>query len=102
MHAADLKTRYGSLKRAIRFDDVEQSLYMDVKLEDTDWHRITAKEMYKIHKLKKKAPATNRGSSKASDDERRKICLIPDGQGAVPIVETDEEDFADASDNTNK
>ena len=101
MHAADLKAQYGSVKRAIRFDDVEQSLYMDVKLDSTDWHRITAKDMSRIHKMKKKTPS-NSSTGSRTEEERRKIFMLPDGQGDIPLVETDEEDFADASDNASK
>ena len=35
-HAAALHSQYGTVKRAVRFDDMKGSLFMDVKLEDTD------------------------------------------------------------------
>ena len=40
-HGAALRAKYTSVKRSIRFDDVEMSLFMDVKLRSTQWHRIT-------------------------------------------------------------
>lgn len=57
-HAAALQAKYGVVKRAIRFDDVDRSLYMDVKLENIAWHRITADEMRSIETRKR---ATNGG-----------------------------------------
>ena len=47
-HAAALRAKYGDVRRAVRFDDINKSLYMDVKLESTDWHRISAEEMRSI------------------------------------------------------
>ena len=55
-HAAALKAEFGAVKRAIRFDDINSSLYMDVKLEDTEWHRITDEEMRKIQEKKQGSP----------------------------------------------
>lgn len=52
-HAAALREIHGNVKRAVRFDDVNQSLIMDIKLDDTAWHRITAEEMANVTRQKK-------------------------------------------------
>ena len=40
-----LRAKYGQVKRSIRYDNVEMSLSMDVKLVSTQWHRISAEEV---------------------------------------------------------
>ena len=44
-HAAALRNRYGTVKRSVRFDDENMSLLRDVKLDDTQWHRLTAQDV---------------------------------------------------------
>ena len=92
-HAAALKAEYGSLKRAIRFDDAEQSLFMDVKLEDTDWHRISADDMRGIEERKKASrQSNNEGLSAAARAEKRKILLQTESKtSGDPHVVSDEE-----------
>ena len=44
-HGAALRSKHGTVKRAVRFDDENMSLSMDVKLDNTQWHRITAQDV---------------------------------------------------------
>ena len=85
IHAANLKQRYGSIKRAIRFDDVERSLYMDVKLQDTEWHRISADEVRRI-RPKAMTSATPSNSSAERGAEKKKI-LLQGGQDPFTVPE---------------
>ena len=68
---------------------------MDVKLESTDWHRVTAQEMREIEDRKRKvgAPQPNLTVSAAAD--KRKILLFSenssDGSQNYPQVESDGE-----------
>ena len=47
-HGAALRNKYGQVKRSVRFDDANMSLLMDVKLEDTQWHRLTASDVASV------------------------------------------------------
>lgn len=90
-YAAALREQYGGVKRAIRFDDIEGSLYMDVKLEETGWHRISAAEMREIESLRKMSTKPN--ASAGSAEEKSKILLYKKAsQPSYPRVESDEED----------
>ena len=94
-HAAALRAQFGPIKRAIRFDDVDHSLYMDVKLENTDWHRISAQEMRDIEDRKKKGGTSPSGISVSAAADKRKILLFndnsADGSHNYPQVESDAE-----------
>ena len=92
----DLKAKYGAIKRAIRFDDVNRSLYMDVKLEDTDWHRISADEIRTLQGNKKRMPPPRRGNEREKE-EKRKILLQE--KPTTPHVVTDDEEFCDTNSN---
>ena len=93
-HGASLRQRFPGLRRSIKYDDVSQSLCMDVKMPEKDkWHRIGEAEMREI--------ARRHGGGVKSDDpvsaeeaEDRRIILAldraPSGQG-VPVVEEDED-----------
>ena len=94
-HSAELRAKFGTVKRAIRFDDVALSLYMDVKLDDTEWHRISAVEMATIHAKKKQLCQNGPSTSKAAA-ERKKI-FMQETQPDYPRVETDEEEFSDCN-----
>ena len=59
-HGAALREAYGTVKRAIRFNNEHMSLSMDVKLESTQWHNITALDMEAI------GQKTNRGQGALS------------------------------------
>ena len=97
-HAARLKQKYGSVKRAIRFDDVRQGFSMDVKLESTGWHRITQEDIAKITKRCGRdvpAPAGLAGPSATDrEGERKKILLSEMGmtEGDPVIIDTDDEE----------
>lgn len=94
-HAAPLWSRFGVVKRAIRFDDVDRSLYMDVKLEDTAWHKVSAAEMRSI--ASKKGPQGNDSNmnattSSTSRQEKKRILFMEDAdQEDLPQVESDQE-----------
>ena len=93
-HAAALRERYGAVKRAVRFDDVDRTMYMDVKLGDTDWHRVTAAEVREADVRRKGlAAATSKPSSGASAAEKKKILFLDDEQEqSYPQVESDYEE----------
>lgn len=87
-HAAALRAEYGTVKRAIRFDDMNASLYMDVKLEDTEWHRITDEEMRTIQEKNRTAPPPQKKQpSKTSVEEKNRILM--QSQRAYPQVESE-------------
>ena len=97
-HAAALRAQYGVVKRAIRFDDINGSLYMDVKLEDTDWHRITADEVRLVERNKKKKKKNLQGRTHLSASaaaQKKKILLLEDAK--YPEVESDNEPYEDCS-----
>lgn len=92
-HAADLRARYGQVKRAVRFDDVLKSLYMDVKLDDTDWHRISVHDMEAIQAGKKSVKGD---TSVASYKEKKKVLML-DGNEKFPEVPSEEEESSDST-----
>ena len=96
-HAANLKNKFGSLKRAIRFDNAEQSLYMDVKLDNTDWHRVSAEDMKKVQSMAKRNTDGQSSSSRVQAEKKR--ILLQEDQPECVQVESDEDDFSDAEDN---
>ena len=99
-HAATLRSKFGQVKRAIRFDDVEQSLYMDVKLDSTDWHRISASDIRKVHAAAKCNPRPPRASAK-DESERNKILLFEERPECYQVV-SDEDEFSDAEESEPK
>ena len=78
-HAAALRERYGSVKRAVRFDDAERSLLMDVKLEDAAWQRITAAELKASEEARKQAES-KRSSRKGGHSAEKRDALLIDPQ----------------------
>ena len=92
-HAAKLRAKYGRIKRAIRFDDVNKSLYMDVKLETTQWHRISAEEISKIRPDANNLNQDNTGLA-SNVSEKKKILLEEDTQ---PYTVTDGEESSDSN-----
>ena len=79
-HGAALRNKYGSVKRAVRFDDENMSLTMDVKLENTQWHRLSAQDVLS------QATPTIKPASTTLVDERKKVLLQDVGE------QEDEED----------
>ena len=92
-HAVALKDQFGPIKRSIRFEDTDQSLYMDVKLDTTDWIRITADEMRDLAARKKKAAqqSISSGSQPETADKRRVLFLDPASQ-QYPCVDSENEE----------
>ena len=91
------ESHFGQIKRAVRFDDIEQSMYMDVKLEDTNWHRITAADIREVKARKKKsAPSTAAlaAGNSSAEAERKKILLFPGTQSTIciPVVDSEDEE----------
>ena len=99
-HAANLRTKFGPFKRAVRFDDVDRSLYMDVKLDSTDWHRLTAKDIRKVHATAKGSTGSQPASAKGVA-EKKKILLQEDRPDCYQVV-SDEDEFSDAEENEPK
>ena len=97
-HAVNLKAKYGPIKRAIRFDDLCCSLYMDVKLVDSDWHRITAKEMKKIKPSNSTAPAP---TANAAADKRRILLQDQNDQPTYHVASDDEDEFTTPNQQNN-
>lgn len=66
---------------------------MDVKLDDTDWHRITAVDMQKIAADRKKAvhPGSGRPIDPKAAKEKSKIFLSPPEQQEVPVVDSEDD-----------
>ena len=81
-HAAALKAKFGTVKRSI-----SSSLVMDVKLDNTEWHRISADEIVEISKRRRAVglSRTTTGSG-LQEAERRVVLMIDDEQAAAPIV----------------
>lgn len=102
-HAAALRAQYGSVKRAIRFDDSDHSLYMDVKLDDTKWHRISAGEMREIGEKNKarRIPTTSGISPAASTALRRKILLQDQSDPTNDYPHVESEDESESGTTTN-
>ena len=94
-HAINLKGKYGPIKRAIRFDDLDGSLYMDVKLQDSDWHRITAAE---IRRIRPSTAGTN--TTKSTADKKR--VLLQETSPTYHVASDDEEFYDSSQQNTNK
>ena len=67
-------SRYGTVKRAVRFDDENMSLSMNVKLDSTQWHRLTAQDV-----LSRPTNVTKPTSSTLA--EERKAILLRDTDG---------------------
>ena len=88
-HAAALRTQYGVVKRAIRFDDIGGSLFMYIKLEDTEWHRVTAEEVNIACKKRNKKKEQQRNTHEEAAAQKKKILL--DEGGSIPCVESDGE-----------
>ena len=93
IYAADLRERYGGVRRSIKFDDSARSLAMDVKLQDTDWHKKTAEDMYKIDK-KKKLSASKQAPkvSDKSNRERSKIFMSNETENEYSVVQIEGEE----------
>ena len=89
-HAAALRAEFGVVKRAIRFEDSDMSLYMDVKLTDTDWHRISANDVRMATAVKKKAVPSLSANGVESALEKKKILFMNEGT-TYPEVESDAE-----------
>ena len=51
IHAGALRERHSVVKRSIKHADINDSKCMDVKLESTGWHRITAREIGEVTRL---------------------------------------------------
>ena len=91
MHAAALKARHGSLRRSIKFDDVTRSLSMDVKLDDTQWHRISAEEMFRVERNKKNTPVTNTSASSGIAQAEKNRILMTTETTDYPVVNLESE-----------
>lgn len=76
-HGADLRAAHGAVKRSIRFDDENESLHMDVKLESTQWHRISQEDMAEIS-ARKKNEKMKQNSSSGCNKERQRILMLPE------------------------
>ena len=94
-HAALLKQKYGLLKRSIRFDDVKQSFYMDVKLEMTGWHRI---DQDQIKRISAKNPGTQNAVSDQSAENlqaERNLILLCEEKTVEPVIIDSEDNQSD-------
>ena len=100
VHAANLKERYGPIKRAIRFDDLDKSLYMDVKLQNTDWHRISATDMKRLQLGRKHTKQALTQPSSDADDMKK--ILLQEGTEEHPHVVNDDDDTDNSSESSFK
>ena len=94
-HGADLREKYGSVRRAVRLDDVSRGLTMDVKLQDTNWHTITAEEIREVWNAKKKKKDNLAGLSGPSRAEKARILLKTNRKEDQQEESGDEKDDAD-------
>lgn len=98
-HAGMLRQQYpDGLKCSIKFDDVEMSLVMDVKIPtNTKWQRVNRHQIEKAGRMRRTDPQSSRMNS---EDDRREIntVLLVDhvNSGGIPVVE-EEEEFEDAN-----
>lgn len=70
---------------------------MDVKLETTNWHRISAAEMFKIRERRGAGMDGPPHAGTLPENERKMIFLLPDGQPSYPRVGSDDEESTDSS-----
>ena len=76
-HATALRCKFGQVKRAIRFEDSERTLCMDVKLERTGWHRISHEELRKAQKKAKIVLQKDQlGLDNRTTSEEKKLVLL--------------------------
>ena len=69
-HAPVLREIHGPTKRSIKFDDVTESLCMDIKLQSTGWHRLTKDMMNEISRRQpRRAPLTSEGGTSGAREE---------------------------------
>ena len=74
--AALLRRRHGQVKRSIKFEDIGQTLCMDVKLNTTGWHRLTVDDVREaLSRPGLKNLNQPEMSSKSSQDERKLILM---------------------------
>ena len=73
-------------------------MYMDIKLEDTSWHRITSTDMHAIKARKKRSGITFKALDKSTSApemaaEQNKIYFTSEPTSRdVPVVESEEEE----------
>ena len=94
VHAGNLRSVHGQIKRSIRFDDTNHSLCMDVKLDNTGWHRLNKEQMAQISKARSLVPSHfSQANSGKREAEMRMIMLIdaPSSNDA-PGVESEDDD----------
>lgn len=92
-HAANLKTRYSQIRRAVRFDDVERSLYMDIKIEEDEWQRITAADIREIDSRAKIARSKAQQDKRSTAKSRRRALLLDEEtEQDYPRVESDDDE----------
>ena len=96
-HATALRCKYGQVKRAIRFEDSEKTLCMDVKLERTGWHRISHNELRTAQKKAKIVLQKDQlGLDNRTTNEEKKLVLFenetPVDSFKPVIVELDQEE----------
>ena len=91
-HAAALKEKYDVVKRAIRFDDTNHCLYMDVKLPHTNWQRITAEEIEELGRRKISVDLSAEAIRSGSIGKEKRDVLMIESEEAVqyPVVPASE------------
>ena len=89
-HVASLREQHGNVKRAIRFDDETRSLRMDVKLENTQWHRLTQDDMTEIATRRKKDRSDKR-NGQSCNMERQRILMVPEKEPGEYFHECEDE-----------
>ena len=95
MHGATLRQRYPGLKRSIKYEDVSQSLCMDVMMPDKDrWHRIGEVEMREIARRHGSGGQVQGAGAEVEAEDRRRILGLDEPAGAVevPVVEEEKEE----------
>ena len=76
-HGASLRQRFPGLKRSIKYDDVSQSLCMDVRMPDKDkWHRIGEAEMREIARRHGSGVQAGDPVSTEEAEDRRRILAM--------------------------
>ena len=91
-HANGIRSRYKEgVKRSIRFDDIDRSLYMDMKLSGSGiWHRIGPSQVRESRKIQERAELaqvrglTARHHTETDPDGTRALCFVGPATGHRP------------------
>ena len=87
-----IKAKHPALRRNVKFDDLDKSLAMDVKVSsDADWKTISYEDAKLLLKRSKHVP-----QSRIRQDELNSLVNLAVNNDAETVSDSDEDNFADA------